>query len=96
MSLGSGTILAGQGDIGEVDLTLLPPHCVSQVVRRFCDGLAVELIGALVDGLNDKLLLSWLLNGLDDKLFLSWLEVSLPTLTKVQPCWVRVPRLRVP
>ena len=85
MSLGPGAILAGQGDIGEVDFTLLPPRRVFQVVKRFCDRLAVELVGVLVDGLDGKLLLSWLLNGLDDKLFLSWLEVSLPTLTKVQP-----------
>ena len=89
MSLGFGAILAGQGDISEVDLTLLPPHRVSQVVRWLCDGLAVELVGLLVNGLDDKLLLSWLLDGLDNK-------ISLPILTKVQSCWDGVTGLRVP
>ena len=58
MSIGLNAILAGQGDISEVNLTPLPPLCVSQVVRRVCGRLAVELVGVLVDGLDDKLLLS--------------------------------------
>ena len=61
MSLGLNAILAGQGDISKVALTPLPPLCVFQVVRRFCGRLAVELVGVLVDGLDDKLLLSRLL-----------------------------------
>ena len=50
-------------------------------------GIVVE--GEDMDGLDDKLLLSWLLDGLDNK-------ISLPILTKVQSCWDGVTGLRVP
>ena len=83
MSIGLDVILAGQGDISGVDLTTLPPLCLFQVVRRVCGRLAVELVGVLVDGLDDKLLLSRLL-------------VSPATLTTVQPSWVSTPWLIVP